>query len=167
MCIHRQWFMFFQLFYVISTMPIEASICVAMLRIVIKKVVRWILYTVIALSAIACIVTDVAVLAWCKPVSATWNPNAGTCADASVITAVSYFISATSILTDWTCAILPVFICKSICFSSCLSLTCIVVWDVQLRFKIKAPVAIVLGFGFVQVPRILNMHSIRLPDMTD
>lgn len=102
--------MLFQLFYVISTVPIKVSICVAMLRIATQKVVRYILYTVIVLSTIARIVTDVAVLTWCKPVAATWDPDAGTCADASVITSVSYFISSTSILTDWTCAILPVYI---------------------------------------------------------
>ena len=111
----QQWFMFFQLFYVLSTVPIKASICVALLRITTSRAVRYILYTVIALATIACIVTDIAVLTWCRPVAATWDPSAGTCADASVITNVSYFISAVSILTDWTCAILPAYIRTSSC----------------------------------------------------
>lgn len=131
--------MFFQLFYVLSTVPIKSSICVAMLRITTRKIYRWILYTVIALATIACIVTDIAVLAWCKPVSATWDPSAGKCAPASVITNVSYFISAVSILTDWTCAILPAFI----------------LWDVQLRWRIKASVAVVLGLGVLYVTNSL------------
>jgi hypothetical protein len=51
-------------------------------------------------------------------VAATWDPSRGKCADTSVITKVSYFISAASILTDYTCAVLPVvirmhFLCSS------------------------------------------------------
>lgn len=129
----RMWFMLFQLFYVLSTVPIKASICVALIRVTPRKLYRWILYTVMALTAVAAVVTDVAVLAWCKPVAATWDPSAGKCAAGSVITNVSYFISAVSILTDWTCAILPA----------------IILWDVQLQFRIKLPVMIILGLGFV------------------
>ncbi|VUC29495.1 unnamed protein product [Clonostachys rosea] len=129
----RMWFMFFQLFYVLSTVPIKASICIALLRITNQKVYHYIIYAVIILSTIAAVVTDIAVLAWCKPVSATWDPSLGSCADPSLITNVSYYISATSILTDWTTAILPA----------------VILWDVQLHTRVKVPVMILLGFGFV------------------
>lgn len=125
--------MFFQLFYVASTVPIKASICVAMLRITSQSIFRWILYTIIALTTIAALASDITVLTWCKPISATWIRGQGQCADASVLTSISYYISATSILTDWTCAIVPA----------------IILWDVQLKWKIKASVAVVLGFGFM------------------
>lgn len=98
---------------VLSTVPIKASICIALLRITNQKIYHYIIYAVIALSTIAAVITDIAVLAWCKPVSATWDPSLGSCADASLITNVSYYISATSILTDWTTAILPAVICKA------------------------------------------------------
>ncbi|KAK7706855.1 hypothetical protein SLS57_009526 [Botryosphaeria dothidea] len=127
------WFMFFQLFYVASTVPIKWSICIAMLRITTNKTIKWALYMIMFLSMVAALTTDIAVLAWCHPVAATWDKRKGTCADASVITNVSYFISSVSILTDWSCAILPAFI----------------LWNVQLRFRIKAPVAVVLALGVV------------------
>lgn len=85
------------------------------------------------LSFIAALTTDIAVLAWCKPVSATWDKRRGSCADSSVITNVSYFISTISIITDFSCAILPAFILSS----------------VQLRFRIKASVALILALGVV------------------
>lgn len=94
------------------------------------------LWGVIGLALIAAITTDIAVLAQCRPVAATWDPSIGTCANPAVITGVSYFISAVSVLTDWTCAILPAFI----------------LWDVQLRWRIKVSVAIVLALGVVYVP---------------
>ncbi|KAB2571478.1 hypothetical protein DBV05_g9844 [Lasiodiplodia theobromae] len=85
------------------------------------------------LSCIAALTTDIAVLAWCKPISATWDKRTGSCADASIITNVSYFISTISIITDFSCAILPVFILSS----------------VQLHLRIKASVAIILALGVV------------------
>ncbi|KAK6063098.1 cation-transporting atpase 4 [Seiridium cupressi] len=129
----KKWFLFAQLFYVLSTVPIKAAICVALLRITTRKLYRWILYGVVALASVACIVTDVVLLTWCKPVSATWDSSTGTCGNADVITNVSYFISACSVITDWTCAILPAFI----------------LWEVQLKWKVKLSVAIILGVGVI------------------
>jgi hypothetical protein len=125
--------MFFQLFYVASTVPIKSAICVALLRITTIRTHIVILYAIMGLSLIAAITTDIAVLAQCRPVAATWNPSLGECAPSYVITNISFFISATSILTDWACAILPAFI----------------LWDIQLKLKIKASVAIVLALGVV------------------
>jgi hypothetical protein len=125
--------MLYQLFYVASTVPIKSAICVALLRITNIRTHRIILYSIIVLSLIAAITTDVAVLAQCRPIAATWNPALGKCAPSSVITGVSYFISASAIVTDWACAILPVFI----------------LWDVQMKLRIKASVAVVLALGVV------------------
>lgn len=127
--------MFFQLFYVASTVPIKSSICVALLRITTVRTHVVILYAIIGLSVVAAITTDVAVLAQCRPVAATWDPSLGECAPSYVITNISFYISATSILTDWACAILPAFI----------------LWDIQLKLRIKVSVAIVLALGVVYV----------------
>ncbi|EKG13682.1 hypothetical protein MPH_09148 [Macrophomina phaseolina MS6] len=125
----RKWFMFFQIFYVASTVPIKSAICIALLRITQDPKYRYPLTGIIALATVAAITTIVTVLAQCQPVAATWDKREGTCADPKFITNVSYFISVTSIVTDWTCAILPVFI----------------LWNVKLRFRIKASVAAILA----------------------
>ncbi|KAI0025865.1 hypothetical protein F4780DRAFT_233344 [Xylariomycetidae sp. FL0641] len=129
----RMWFMCFQLFYVASTVPIKCSICVALIRLTTRRLYKHVLYGIMAFSTAAAGVTIVVVLAWCTPIAATWDKRLGSCGAPSVITDVSYYLSASSILTDWTCAILPAFI----------------VWEVQLHSRVKVSVAIVLGLGIV------------------
>ncbi|KAF4304622.1 putative cation-transporting ATPase 4 protein [Botryosphaeria dothidea] len=129
----RKWFMFFQIFYVASTVPIKSAICIALLRITKERKYRYPLNGIMALASVAAITTIVTVLAQCRPIAATWDKRLGTCDNPKVITNVSYFISSVSIVTDWTCAILPVFI----------------LWNIQLRFRIKASVAAILALGVI------------------
>lgn len=84
-----------------------------------------------ALSACASLVTVITLLTWCRPVSATWDPSAGTCGDVSIVTSISYFISAVIIVTDWACALLPGFI----------------LWGVQMRTRVKISLIVVLSLG--------------------
>ncbi|KAF1937748.1 hypothetical protein EJ02DRAFT_475982 [Clathrospora elynae] len=127
----RKCLMFAQLFYVMSVVPVKCSISVAMIRITTVRLYKIILYNVMVLSIITCIITDITILAWCRPVAATWNPALGTCVNPIILINITYFQSASSVITDWTCAILPVFI----------------LWNVKLRYRIKLPVAIVLALG--------------------
>lgn len=53
--------------------------------------------------------------------------------DYSIIQNISYFISASSIITDWACAILP----------------CFIVWKLNMKRKLKVSVAVVLALGAV------------------
>lgn len=53
--------------------------------------------------------------------------------DYSIIQNISYFISASSILTDWSCAILP----------------CIIVWNLNMKRKLKVSAAGILALGAV------------------
>ena len=90
---------------------------------------------IIVLSIIESLVTVVTVLSICKPIEAQWNPSAGKCAYVLVLMKAVYFISATSIFTDFSGAILPV----------------VLLWSVQLNWKIKITIAGILSFGIVYV----------------
>ncbi|KAF4535756.1 Cation-transporting ATPAse 4 [Lasiodiplodia theobromae] len=129
----RKWFMFFQIWYIASTVPIKCAICIALLRITQQRKYRYSLWIIMFLSAVGAIVTIVTVLVQCQPVAATWDKTLGHCIDTKAITNSSYFLSACSIVTDWSCAILPAFI----------------LWNIQLRFRIKASVVVVLALGVV------------------
>ncbi|KAL0258014.1 hypothetical protein SLS55_007185 [Diplodia seriata] len=129
----RKWFMFFQIWYIASTVPIKCAICIALLRITQQRKYRYSLWGIMFLSSIGAIVTIVTVLAQCQPIAATWDKSLGSCIDTKVITNSSYFLSACSIVTDWSCAILPAFI----------------LWNIQLRFRIKASVVVILALGVV------------------
>lgn len=45
----------------------------------------------------------------CKPISAGWNPSAGSCDETGRILVLSKVISVAAIVTDWACAIIPAF----------------------------------------------------------
>jgi hypothetical protein len=125
--------MVFQMSYVASTVAIKGSICVVLLRIVVHQHFRWPLYAIIILTFLAALTGEIFLLVQCKPVAATWDPKLGTCVNPNSLLVVSYYISATAILTDWTCAIMPIFI----------------LWRIQLSTWVKISVGFILALGGV------------------
>lgn len=79
----------------------------------------------IAMSVMAFIV----VFVQCRPFAASWTGQ-GKCISVDVIIIPTYVFSAANILVDWVVAILPAFI----------------VWNLQLRRKLK-----LLSFGILGV----------------
>lgn len=65
----------------------------------------------------------------------TWDKTiaGGKCSSLSAIMALSYCFSAMNIITDWSCAIMPVFI----------------LWKIQMPPRLKVSVSLVLGMGVV------------------
>ncbi|KAF2490288.1 hypothetical protein BU16DRAFT_566320 [Lophium mytilinum] len=129
------YFSFWQIFFITSTVPIKASICISLLRITTNKLFKMILWTLIALSIIAAIISNVGVWSSCRPMAFTWDKTikGGKCSSINVIIALTYLVSGTNILTDWTCAVLPAFI----------------LYDIQMRTKLKISIVLVLGMGAV------------------
>lgn len=126
-----QWFWVAQVIYPLATLAIKCSICSCMLRFTKQRRYRLSMYGIMLLTCIASLTTSVTLLAWCRPIAANWDATAGTCPNSSILTNVSYYLSANSIVTDWACAILPAF----------------VLWDVQLRRRIKVSILILLALG--------------------
>lgn len=104
-----------------------------LLRIAVEKIHRILVHGVIVMTCITSLIGFIGVLTVCRPVHAHWTPNVGECAPTSVITNLSYLVSASSIVTDWACAILPIFI----------------LWKTQMKTQTKISVAIVLTLGAV------------------
>ncbi|KAF2811244.1 uncharacterized protein BDZ99DRAFT_385536 [Mytilinidion resinicola] len=129
------YFSFWQIFFITSTVPIKASICISLLRITTNKVNRIILWTLIVLSSIAALISNVVVWSTCRPMAFTWDKTikGGKCSSIDIILALSYLVSGSNIITDWTCAILPAFI----------------LYDIQMRTKLKISICLVLGMGAV------------------
>jgi len=119
--------------YIATIAPIKCSICVALLRITTQRRIKYALYTIIFISVASAAITEVVILSWCKPLSAQWKPAQipTKCGSFSIITSISYFLGATSIATDWACAILPV----------------VIFWNVQLKRRIKVSLVTVLSLG--------------------
>ncbi|KAK9794127.1 hypothetical protein AB5N19_04486 [Seiridium cardinale] len=120
-----------QLFYVSGSLFIKSSICTTLIRVALHQRYIWILRVLILVSAIITIMAMTVVLVRCKPVAANYDPTLGTCVNQDLILAFTYVVSGVNIATDWSVAIIPIFI----------------LWDVQMRRYLKIMTWVVLGLG--------------------
>lgn len=161
----------FQVTYAWSLPFIKSSICLTMLRIITAKSLRitvWVamIASIVSASESSCqpstlqvtlplpigkpshksnpllstihthtVVGFVAVVALCQPLAYYWDTSiqGGWCASAQIITGISYLISVMAIITDWTCALVP----------------CYVVWNLQMKSRLKLSVCAVLALGII------------------
>ncbi|KAH9221278.1 hypothetical protein DL95DRAFT_382157 [Leptodontidium sp. 2 PMI_412] len=128
----RKCYFLAQAFYCVDAIFIKSGVCVGLIRASNKSTIRYPAYVVMAISSIAGISALVTVLRICTPIEAQWNPAAGKCLSPSVIVNISYFLSAVYILTDFSCVIIAV----------------VLLWDVQLSWKIKSTAVCILSLGF-------------------
>ncbi|ROW07684.1 hypothetical protein VMCG_03577 [Cytospora schulzeri] len=125
---------FFEITYAWSLPFIKSSICLTMLRIITERKFRIILWVSMGASVATAMIGFAAVVALCNPIEEYWDPSVGGwCAPIDIITGISYLISAMSVITDWTCSLLP----------------CVVVWNLQMQPRLKASVCGVLALGMV------------------
>jgi hypothetical protein len=122
----------FQCFYLTSLIFVKSSICFALLRIATNKIIRQFLYFIIFLSFCCGFVTMMACLTLCVPLSASWT-GIGKCAAASVIRNVAIYTTVSSMVTDFSCSILPF----------------VILWNLQMEKKLKFTIAAILSLGFL------------------
>ncbi|KAF4985670.1 hypothetical protein FDECE_16401 [Fusarium decemcellulare] len=127
----RQFLWLFQIFYCSCLVFIKASICVTLLRIAVLKVHRIISWVTLVASIISTLIVLIGLLAICQPVTANWDSSAGKCAPVIVLTSLSYLVSASSVVTDLVCAILPGFM----------------LYKAQMKLATKVSISIILGLG--------------------
>ncbi|KAF4303603.1 hypothetical protein GTA08_BOTSDO09534 [Botryosphaeria dothidea] len=127
------YFALWQIFYVTSTVPIKASICISLIRIAVRPIYKRILWVLIGASIVSTIVALVVVFTMCRPMACTWDRTIEGCQCGTLenVITLSYVVSAVNIVTDWTCAIMPIF----------------VLWDIQLKPRVKLVACGVLGMG--------------------
>ena len=86
----------------------KISIGYFLLRITIRRVDIWIIYTAMILTVLTGVAFFFVTLFQCSPVSFFWRKNQdGTCVNMEVIIALTYLYSACSVVCDFTFAILP------------------------------------------------------------
>ncbi|KAK8070297.1 hypothetical protein PG994_006913 [Apiospora phragmitis] len=128
-----------QVTYAWSLPFIKGSICFSLFRITNERKHTIPLWCIMILATFSAILGFIAVVITCQPIAKNWDPvlqsdpDVGECMDYAIIQNISYFISASSILTDWACAILP----------------CFIVWNLNMKRKLKISVAGILALGAV------------------
>ncbi|GAB7351692.1 hypothetical protein MBLNU459_g2287t1 [Dothideomycetes sp. NU459] len=131
----RYWF-FCEVFYSLATSFLKVAIGLFLLRITIERVHTFIVWFIMAFSAVCGVAYCMIVLFQCKPISFWWDLNpshTGTCLSPLLIADTTYTVSALNSVADWAFAILPIFIVK----------------DLQMKGKTKAVVAMILGLAAI------------------
>jgi hypothetical protein len=86
----------------------KISIGYFLLRITIRKMDVWIIYSVMAVTVLTGAVFFFVTMFQCTPISYFWNKaQEGTCISMDVIIGLTYLYSACSVVCDFTFAILP------------------------------------------------------------
>ncbi|KAF6813172.1 hypothetical protein CMUS01_12896 [Colletotrichum musicola] len=123
-----------QILYVSGSLLIKASICATLIRIATHRRFVYTLYGLITISAVSTFIATLAVLIRCKPVAASWNSALGTFLPQTIIITLTYVVSVINIINDFAVAIIPI----------------IMLWNVQMRRKLKIITTMVLGLGILQ-----------------
>ncbi|CAG7564518.1 unnamed protein product [Fusarium equiseti] len=127
----RKWMWVGQTIYSMSLIPLKCSICVTLLRIAVTKLHRIIVWSTIIFTIVTMLYNIIAGFAACVPVTANWDRRE--ICSLPVIMSTGYVVSISAVISDWTCAILPVFM----------------LYKSNMRRATKVSVSIVLGLAAV------------------
>ncbi|UKZ49109.1 hypothetical protein TrVGV298_003349 [Trichoderma virens] len=131
------WFCY--VWYCITMIFSKASIGYFLLKIVIDRTQRIIIYAALSITVLWGAIFFLVTVLQCKPVSFFWTrllpgtPQPGTCLDIMIIEAITYVYSAFSIISDFTFAILPMFL----------------VWKLQMERRMKIVLVPILSMGCI------------------
>lgn len=97
------------LFYSLTMILSKLSIGWFLLRLTVKRLHIWILWTSILLTVVTGVVFFFVSLLQCSPVSYFWDKTQeGSCLPIEVIIALAYLYSALNVICDFTFALLPI-----------------------------------------------------------
>ncbi|KAI8966437.1 hypothetical protein F5Y11DRAFT_343498 [Daldinia sp. FL1419] len=150
-----KWMFFFEVGYMACFPFIKTSICVALIRITSDKRYAIPLWLVIIASFVTAAVGLGIVMSQCESISENWKVGPNTCSGLNRLGDVSLAMSAVSIVTDWTCAVIPAFI----------------LWNLNMKPRVKASLIFVLALGVlasistcVRLPLVkMYMHTVSNP----
>ncbi|KAL7785847.1 hypothetical protein V8C37DRAFT_393546 [Trichoderma ceciliae] len=126
------WFCY--VWYCVTMICSKLSIGYFLLKIVIDRTQRIIIYAALVITVLWGAVFFLVTVLQCRPVSFFWTRlQPGACLDIMIIEAITYVYSAFSIISDFTFAILPIFL----------------VWHLQMDRKLKFVLVPILSMGCV------------------
>lgn len=137
---------YWQLSYMLPVPFCKIAIASALFRVTSRKLYRYIIWSVVVLSCIVLAILIFSLVLFCRPFAATWNPTLGKCGDPNLVSIFSYIGSGATIITDWTCAIIPYFVLR----------------DLQVPTRVRYSLIGVLGLGvFASIAAIVRMPYFR------
>lgn len=127
--------------YVIPMCLVKASICVTLLRIVeARKNLRYVVFVLLAIVALAFVATFVGTLLQCQPIEAEWKPQLvtegkATCAPIVIFVSLGYIATVAVIIID----------------ASLVAIPAMVLWDSHMQLQQKLQIITMLSVGSVSV----------------
>ncbi|KAH8651278.1 hypothetical protein BX600DRAFT_100885 [Xylariales sp. PMI_506] len=132
--------------YVVGVALVKSSVCTTLMRVASRPhpYMRFAVWSLLALTWASFCVTFFGILTFCRPVEANWNTALVTegkakCASTETLIGISHTNTATSIVTDVGCMILPGML----------------LWKTQMRTKAKLQV-----FGLLSVASVASITTI-------
>ncbi|KAK3940935.1 hypothetical protein QBC46DRAFT_113282 [Diplogelasinospora grovesii] len=141
------------LFYAVTMIASKISIGMFLLRITVERMHDWTIYVAMGLSVITGIIFFFVSFFQCNPVSSFWiRDQGGTCINVEIVIALAYLYSAFSVISDFTFAILPIFL----------------IWNLQMSLRTKLSLIPLLAMGCTAsaavVARFAYLQNFRDPD---
>ncbi|KAM0499102.1 hypothetical protein ACHAP8_005808 [Fusarium lateritium] len=103
------------IWYCLTMIASRVSIGYFLLRITVRKIDIWIIYSVMCITVCTGIVFFFVTLFQCSPISYFWNQEeSGRCINIEIIIALTYLYSVFGVISDFTYAILPMFLVYSL-----------------------------------------------------
>lgn len=116
---------------------VKISIGLFLLRVIVSRVQRCIVYLVVGTTVVVGIVFLFVTVFQCSPVAYFWDRGlAGKCFDMEVIIGLTYFYGTVNAICDFTFGLLPVFL----------------VWNLEMDKRVKIVLIPILGMGCLYVP---------------
>ena len=115
----------------------KLSISWFLLRVTVRRIHRWIVYTAAIVTCASCVCYFFVALFQCSPISYYWDKQSqtGTCIDIQIVIWLVYLYSGFAVISDFTFALLPAW----------------VVSHLNMKKNMKIAVIILMGMGCVYV----------------
>ena len=115
----------------------KLSISWFLLRVTVRRIHRWIVYTAAIVTCASCVCYFFVALFQCSPISYYWDKQSqtGTCIDVQIVIWLVYLYSGFAVISDFTFALLPAW----------------VVSHLNMKKNIKIAVIMLMGMGCVYV----------------
>ncbi|KAL3482259.1 hypothetical protein BJX99DRAFT_252965 [Aspergillus californicus] len=148
------WWWLGQTTYVITCVLAKISIALALLRLTVTRLHKFILWGVIAVSLVVGLVFWFMLTLQCSPVDYFWHrlSSTGTCLNTDYILDIAYLYSVTATICDFILGLLPI----------------VLVWKLHMDVRTKAALAGILSMGCIAsaavIVRIPFLHYYKDPD---
>jgi hypothetical protein len=125
-----------EFFYASGAVVIKCSIAVTLLRIAdSRRRFTWTIWCIMTATAVSAVIFIIGVANICHPITTLWGETTTGSCNLKLDSDVSFFFSAIEITTDWSLAVLPA----------------ILLWNIQMKTRVKISVALILGLAALYV----------------